>query len=90
MDDYDDWIDRLDPHARQRFEWMNGRITELTNGWRAADAERDAALRETARLVAAIGAALGAYDDWLHRPHTAAAVAHIIKPLTDALEGRPT
>jgi hypothetical protein len=50
MDDYDDWVERLDPHARQRFEWMNGRITELTNGWRIADGERDAARREVERL----------------------------------------
>lgn len=46
MDDYDDWVERLDPHARQRFEWMNGRITELTDGRRTAEAERDAARLE--------------------------------------------
>lgn len=41
-DDDDDWVDRLDPHARQRFEWMNGRITELTDDWRDAVVEKNA------------------------------------------------
>lgn len=59
---------------------------------RAADArdERDAARRAVERLVTAIGAALGAYDDWLHSRHEAASVARIIKPLTDALEESQT
>lgn len=45
--DYDDWVERLEPHARQRVEQMYGRITELGNSLReakAAEAERGAAM----------------------------------------------
>jgi hypothetical protein len=81
--------------------WCGQPLPDDRDGWRTralafreaaeeAEAERDAARREVERLVTAIGAALGAYDDWLHCRHEAASVARIIKPLTAALRVRPS
>lgn len=63
-------------------------VERSTQRWTALTSTRQADTAEHERLVTAIGAALAAYDDWLHCRRTAA-VAHIIAPLTDALEGCP-